>query len=352
MENKRFTWRQAVLPIIAAVLFISLLLLLIFFGGDGTENEPKSRTYYDLFDTISTVYDYTDGSNEDFEENLAKIEKLLYYYNSLFDIYESHEGINNLYTVNQNAGVAPVTVDGELIEFLEYSKEMYTLTGGEVNIAMGAVLSLWHDYREAGLAKPSEASLPSEKLLTEAAEHCDINNIVIDRENSTVYLSDPKMSLDVGAIAKGYAVERAAELLISLGVSGYALDIGGNLRTVGTKPDGEGWRTGVRNPDTSSDERYVYYFDLADGSAVTSGDYERYYTVNGKKYHHIIDKDTLMPSEYFASVTVITESSALADALSTALYCMDKESGEALVKTLDGVKVVWVYHSGEIREAE
>ncbi len=352
LENKRFSWRRAALPALAAVLFIALLLLLIFFGGGGSDDEPKSRTYYDLFDTVSTVYDYTDGSNADFEENLGKIEELLCYYDSLFDIYEPHEVINNLYTVNENAGVSPVKVDAELIEFLEYSKEMYILTGGEVNIAMGAVLSIWHGFREAGISDPSAAALPPAELLSEAAEHCNIDAIIIDKDSSTVYLSDPEMSLDVGAIAKGYATEMAAELLYERGVSGYALDIGGNLRTVGTKPDGSAWRTGVRNPNTASDERYVYYFDLSDGSAVTSGDYERYYTVEGKKYHHIIDKDTLIPSEYFASVTVITESSALADALSTALYCMDYESGEALIKTLDGVRAIWVYQNGEVKEAQ
>ena len=157
------------------------------------------------------------------------------------------------------------------------------------------------------------------------------------------------MSLDVGAIAKGYACEKIASSLESAGYSSYVLDLGGNLRAIGHKPDGSTWRTAVRNPDIFSSEPYIYYFNIADTSVVTSGDYQRYYTVNGVNYHHIINKDTLMPANYFSSVTIITKNSGLADGLSTALFNMDYEAGVALVSSLDGVSVVWVTTEGQVK---
>ena len=123
------------------------------------------------------------------------------------------------------------------------------------------------------------------------------------------------------------------------------LDIGGNLRIVGHKPDGSCWSTGVRNPFDTDENAII--LNIADISCVTSGDYERYFTVNGKRYHHIIDKDTLMPSEYFSSITVIAEDSGLADALSTALFSMSYEEGLSLLESLDSeAEAFWIEKDG------
>lgn len=311
--------------VLTAVLLFSALVIIIaaciLIGANKDKNiEIHTAESYSWFDTYSTVRDYSGGALEEFNEVFSEISALFDYYHRLFDIYHEYDGIVNICTLNRLAGTGAVKVDTELIEFLEYSISMHALTDGEVNIAMGAVLSVWHEYREEGVA------LPPEDVLVSASKHCDINKIIIDKENSTVELADSEMSLDVGAIAKGYATEKAAEMLKEQGKNGYVLDIGGNLRVVGTKADGSPWRAGVRNPDFSGDS-YIYRFDISDSSAVTSGNYERYYTVNGVNYHHIIDKDTLMPSVHFASVTVLCESSALADALSTALFNMtDRKS--------------------------
>ena len=230
-----------------------------------------------------------------------------------------------------------------MVEFLEYSREIHDLTGGNVNIAMGSVLSIWHKYREIG------AEIPPMNALTEANLHTDITKMVINFEDSTVYLADAKMSLDVGAIAKGYACQKIAEQLEAAGYSSYVLDLGGNLKAIGAKPDGTSWRTAVKNPDIASSEPYIYYFDIADTSVVTSGDYQRYYTVNGVRYHHIINKDTLMPADYFSSVTIITKDSGRADGLSTALFNMDYDSGLALATSIGGVAVVWVTKDGQVK---
>ncbi|MBQ5809193.1 MAG: FAD:protein FMN transferase, partial [Clostridia bacterium] len=127
----------------------------------------------------------------------------------------------------------------------------------------------------------------------------------------------------------------------------YVLNIGGNVRCIGTRPTGSGWTTGITNPDKTSSEPFVCRIELKNVSCVTSGNYERFYTVDGKNYHHIIDKDTLYPSEHFALVSVICADSGLADGLSTALFCMSYEDGLALTESLEGVEVLWVRQNGE-----
>jgi thiamine biosynthesis lipoprotein len=223
---------------------------------------------------------------------------------------------------------------------------MYGKTNGKVNVALGSVLSIWHNCRTAGLDEPKDAVLPDIRALSEASKHTDINSIIIDAEASTVYISDPMTTLDVGAVAKGYAVEMVARSLEERGISGYVINVGGNVRTIGTKPDGEKWLTGIENPDTDSDMPYRKYLELSGEAIVTSGSYQMYYTVDGKNYHHIIDPDTLFPAEGYLSVSVVSDSSALGDALSTALFCMPHEDGLALVKALENTEAMWVLSDG------
>ena len=227
-----------------------------------------------------------------------------------------------------------------------YAKEIHKITDGRVNIAMGSVLSIWHDYRTIGMSDPSAAELPPMDKLIAAAEHTDINGLVIDEENSTVTLTDPAMKLDVGAIAKGYAVEMIARRLEEQGITGFVLNVGGNVRTVGTKGNGDRWVVGIDNPTDDDEKPFLAYLGLAGQSLVTSGSYQRYYLVDGKRYHHIIDPETLMPSEDFTSVSILTDSSADGDALSTALFCMSFEEGLALIESLPNTEAMWVFSDG------
>ena len=338
-KAERITARELI-PLAVLILLTVLILVAILFGERGG-GERKEKHFSGYFDTVSTVYDYSGGEN-DFDAVCALVSEKLGYYHSLFDIYEDHEGVVSVRDINLSAGDGPIGISEELCDFLAFCKELYYKTNGEVNIAMGSVLSIWHEYRDTG------TDIPDYSLLLDAAAHTNIENLIIDRDALTAEISDPALSLDVGAVAKGYATERIAEALSSAGYTGIALDIGGNLRVIGAKADGSGWRTGVRNPDSDSGERYVYYLDIADTSVVTSGDYERFYTVDGKRYHHIIDEDTLMPSEYFSSVTVQTQDSGIADALSTALFSVDIEKGRAIAESFGVEKVIWVGRDGEL----
>lgn len=326
------------------LIFLCLSLILPILAA--CKPKTQSQIYYEYFDTESVVFSYTGGSEKSFLSNCDAVKSTLDKYHKLFDIYYEYSGINNLKTVNKSAGKSPVKIDRELMDFLLWCKQVYTLTDGKVNVAMGSVLKIWHDYRE------SKSGVPTKEELTAASAHCDINSLVLDEEACTAYISDPLMSLDVGATGKGYATEKAAEVLISRGVTSYVLNIGGNIRAIGTKRDGSDWKVGITHPNRSSDEQFIARVMISNTSLVTSGNYERYYTVDGIRYHHVIDPETLMPSAYFSSVSIFTENSALGDALSTALFCMSYEDGLRLVESIGGVEVIWVDNDYNVKSTQ
>lgn len=333
----------ALLAAAAVALFIILLTR-------DAKPVTKSKTFYGYFGTADTctLICYSDDSDEIFEKRCKEVENLVVRYHKLSDIYHKYKDINNLKTLNDSAGGDAVVIDPELFDMLEYAKKMYYLTNGDVNIAMGAVLSIWHEYRNSGFG----TELPPMDALTAAAEHCDIESLVLDRENMTARLTDPKSSVDVGAIAKGYATERAAELLESMGADGYALSFSGNIRTVGKHPDDGLWDIKIRNPLPDA-TGYATELKLEECAVVTSGGYENFYEVDGVRYHHIINKDTLMPADFFASVSVIHKDSGFADCMSTALFNMSYEDGLSLIKRAadEGygeLTVIWITLDGEI----
>ena len=323
---------------------VALLLSATLFLGSCKDNEieVKNRIFYDYFDTVSVIYDYSGGSVEDFDSVCRGVEYELKTCHELFDIYNRYEGINNLKTLNDSAGNGPIKVNGRIIDLLEDAVELYSVTDGNVNVMMGSVLSIWHEHRALGV------SLPDMDELVAANEHTSIESLVIDRENSTVEITDPEASIDVGAIAKGFTAELIYDMLAERGIYGYAINLGGNLRTVGTKPNGDGWVAGVQNPDKSAADPYVATLTISDSSLVTSGVYERYYTVDGVQYHHIINKDTLMPAKSYLSVSVHTASSTVADALSTALFNMSIDEGREVIAKVPGTEIIYVLVDGSL----
>lgn len=329
---------------------LCILTSLQFLLLAGCKNKTKYSDYsFDYFDTVTTITGF-ENNKKIFKENCAKIKQKLDEYHQLYTIYSRYEGINNLTIINElkNGAHSEVQVDKKIIDMLLFSKEMYELTNKKLNIAMGSILSIWHNYRQEGLDNPAAARLPTITELKEANRHTDINSLIINKEKSTVFISDPKVTLDVGAIAKGYAVEEIALWMEKHGMSGYLLNVGGNIRAVGKRPDGQKWKVGIENPDTENTKTpFIEYLEIEEQSVVTSGSYQRYYTVDGKDYHHIIDPETLMPATKFKLVSVICKSSAKADALSTALFCMSYEEGRALVDSMPDTHAIWVMNNGE-----
>ena len=336
------------------LVILSLLLTILITTTSCSAKEPNrySAHFLQLFNTVTEIVGYSD-SKEDFSAFSQLIYDNLEEYHQLYDKYNEYEGIHNIKTINENAGIKPIKVDQRIIDLLLYSKNIYELSGGKVNIAMGSVLEIWHDYREEGINNPDGAKLPPMEQLEEANLHTDIDKLIIDEMASTVYLSDKHMKLDVGAIAKGYATEQVCKIAEDNGYKNFLISVGGNVRAVGKKgTKKELWSVGIQNPDRYSEQESLFILDIADLSLVASGDYERYYTVDGKRYHHIINPTTLMPSEYFTSVSVICKDSGLADALSTTIFNMSFEEGKALIESLDDVEALWVFQDGELEYTE
>lgn len=345
MQNKLFNRKNL-------LIFGALAVVLAGIAGSaaGRRSGPAAEKRYQaeflqLFDTVTQIVGYGQ-TEEQFKGQVSMIHDKLQEYDRLYDIYNDYEGVNNIKTINDQAGIAPVKVDQRIIDLLTLSKEVYNKTDGRMNVALGSVLSIWHDYRTRGIDDPDHAALPPMELLKAASLHTDINKVIIDKSASTVYLEDPKMSLDVGAIAKGYAVERAARYAMDQGVANMLISVGGNVRAIGKKTPKEPWKVAVENPDQEASNQYLFNMLLSDMSLVSSGDYQRYYTVDGKRYNHIINPDTLMPADYFADVTILCQDSGLADGYSTALYTMPLEQGQELIKNTPGMEALWVFHDG------
>lgn len=335
-------------------LLLTLLSITVVITAASCQKRPEKHkaSFLVLFNTVTEVMAVTD-KEEEFMEFAEFIQSNLKEYHQLYDKYNLYEGVNNIKTINDNAGISPVKVDQKIIDMILFSKEMYEKTDGKVNIAFGSVLEIWHDYRNAGVDDPFNAKLPPMEDLEAANAYTDINMVIIDENNSTVYLADEHMSLDVGAIAKGYATEMVAQKAVEEGYNNFLLSVGGNTRAMGFKGDKEElWNVGIQNPDKSSDIATIYTLSITDMSLVASGNYERYYTVDGKAYHHIIDPNTLMPAEYFTAVSILTPDSGIADALSTAIYNMPYDEGLKLIEQFENTEALWILPNGERKFSE
>ncbi len=326
------------------------MVLLLFLTGCNSFGRARYRAQFlGQFDTVTEIVGYS-RSKELFTEQVEQIHEDLQQYHMLYDIYTDYEGVVNLKTLNEEAGKAPVVVDRKIVDLLLFSKKMYSQTQGNVNIAFGSVLKLWKQYRELGIEDPEQAELPPMEALKEAAMHTNMDDIIIDEQNSTVFFNDPALQLDVGAIAKGFAVEAVCKSAQERGVNNMLVSVGGNVRAIGRKSLWEPFMVSIKNPNIETKNANLISVALSNDALVSSGDYLRYYTVDGKQYHHIIDANTLMPAGYYRSVSIRCSDSGIADALSTAAYLMEFEQSKALIQQFPNTEALWIFPDGTIQK--
>lgn len=353
------------------VLSLLSLSMMMIMTGCSKKYELMSHYITGPFDTITTYMSYV-SSEDEFNEQCDYIEEQLNYYDQLFDKYNTYNGMNNLKTINDNAGKKAIEVDQALIDLLNLSIERNRKISSKVNIAFGSVINIWHDYREEAESHDGVGTVPSDEELEKANQHTSIDSIEINEKKKTVYINDALASIDVGATAKGYAIELIKDGLIEMGVDNFLLSGGGNVASHGQRKiqkEGEFYLddcadkfcVGIESPQ---DGNYAASADDPDSeneavlvvqgeSIVTSGDYQRFYQdVNGVRYHHLIDPETLYPAVHFRSVSIITEDSGLADFLSSAVFLMEYEEGLKLVNSLDGVEAIWLLEDGKIRMSD
>lgn len=354
--------------IISFLLTISLTLTMLCGCESKVQYEYFNEVYSGPFDTVIYFNAYA-KDREEFDQYYDILKENFSYLDQIFDRYTSYRNVNNIKTINDQAGKKAVKVDPIVIDLITTWMNEYNDVSGKVNIALGPLLELWHNARED--AKNTEKGPigvpPSTEELEEAMQYCNIEDIVVDTENNTVFLKDPHSSIDVGAIAKGYAVEYTKDKLIEAGAESFLISAGGNVAGHGirkAKANGnenvprskDEFLVGINSPRNGAYEAYDSIVAVAlatDISIVTSGDYERYFLdEEGNYYSHLIDGATMYPAQYFRSVTVFTEDSGYADFLSTTLFLMDWQEGMELVNSLDGVEGLWLLNDGTYKTTD
>lgn len=237
--------------------------------------------------------------------------------------------------INRAAGSSPVAVSPDTFEVIERGIRYSALTDGVFDISVGPLVSLW------GIGTPRER-VPTMEEIVAAKPLIDFSRIEIDPEHRTVFLPEEGMAIDVGGIAKGFAVQEAAKLLRSEGISRAVLDFGGDVYTVGRRPDDNLWRIGLQSPDTGRGG-IIAVIESSNTSVVTSGAYERFFVQDGVRYHHMIDISTGFPARSeVISVTAIAENATLSDVLSTAGFILGLREGLELLMRVPEVEGIFV----------
>jgi len=267
--------------------------------------------------TVCTIQLYEKGTRELYNklfERLAEIEQLMSVNISTSDISR----------INLAAGLEAIAVSNDTFAVLKTALEYAAYTDGAFNPAIGPLVNLWAIGSDA-------PRLPSQQEIDEALSFCNWRDVQLNESTQstppTVFLAQKGMALDLGGIAKGYAADELATLLRKADIDGAIIDLGGNVYGFGKKENGDSWRVGIKNPFESTGAP-ILRIDVQNKSVVTSGVYERFFEHDNRRYHHLLDANTGYPADNgIMSVTIVTESSMIADVLATAIFVMGKQKG-------------------------
>lgn len=313
---------------LAAVSVLCLFLMLPFLPSC----ESREKVYKKSRITMDTIVAITVSSSAE-----RKAEKAI---DSAFDELDRLGKIFNFFStdsevalINRNAGIKPARVSKETLGIIEKALYASENTGGAFDISIGPAAALWDFHAK---------TIPPGSALKEKLKLVGYKNIIIDRVNSTVFLKKKGMMIDLGGIAKGYAADKAVEILKKSGIRSGIVAVAGDIKTFGTKPGGGLWRVGINNPRKNNGNKEIFaVVSLTDTAISTSGDYERFFVKDGIRYHHILDPKTGSPSYECRSVSVITKDGAFADSFSTGIFILGPRKGIAALKKLgfDGIIV-------------
>lgn len=250
--------------------------------------------------------------------------------------------------INRQSGIKPVKVAKELYELIARSIEISKITQGAFDISYAALDPVWFfDGRMK--------AVPSESQRLKSVQNIGFKDLVLNAKEQTVYLPKKGMKIGFGAIGKGFAADATKKLMKSLGVSSGIINASGDLTSWGKKPDGTDWQVGISNPENPA--KVFSWFPVRDAAVATSGNYEKYVTLEGKQYSHIMDPRTGMPVSGIKSVTVFAPNAELADAFATAVFIMGIDTGIDTISQLPGMSCIIVdaenniHHSPNIQWA-
>lgn len=310
--------------------FLAALMTLTLFVGCSKSKvpaEPTSKTAL-VLGTVCTITLHDSDDTAIIDEAIARLSELE-------DILSINKTGTELDKVNEMAGIEPVKVSADTLNVVKKGLEYSSLSNGTLDITVGPLVKLWGIGTEW-------AAVPSQEDIDAAKKLINYKDVVIDEGNSTIYLKNPGMIIDLGAIAKGYAADEVVRLLKNNGVKSAIVNLGGNIFALGKKVDGSDWKVGVQNPEKDG-ESTIGYVTVDNKSVVTSGVYERYFEEDGKKYHHILSPETGFPYENeILGVSILSNTSIDGDSLSTTLFALGIEEGLKLIESIDGVDAIFV----------
>lgn len=299
-----------------------------------------------LMDTLIQIKVYSENGEKGqqaLEKAFAEFERIHDTTNRFQKNGQDMSASNDVVKINENAGIKPVTVCADTINMIERSNYFAGSTGGAFDVTIGPVMDLW------GFGK-GEQHVPADEEINRALSLVDYNKVKVDPENMTVFLTKTGMSMDLGGVAKGYATDEAVKALREMGIQHAIINAGGNVYALGDKPDGSPWRVGVQDP--RGDKDIIAILFLKDKAAVTSGDYQRYFEEGGVRYHHIIDPSTGKQARDVMQTTVVTDSAADADILSTTLFVLGAQNGMSFVHGLPATGAIFVGSDRQVSYTE
>jgi FAD:protein FMN transferase len=294
-------------------------ILLNSCSHDRLSSYQKSKALLDTYVTITVVADSQDAADKAIENAFVVIEK----FGNLVTFFSDK---SELSAINRDAGIREVRVSPETLDIIEKALYVSEKSGGAFDPTIGPEIKLWDFIKKV---KPSDLEIRQNLPLV------NYKNIIIDKSKSTVFLKKKDMLLDLGGIAKGYAADLAVQALKQKGIKAGLVAVAGDIKAFGLKPDKKPWVVGIKNPrQKNTDDEIIAKLSLNDRGISTSGDYERYFLIDGQRFHHLLVPATGLPAYSCQSVSVITGEGAMNDGFSTALFILGPEKGLALAKEL------------------
>ncbi len=311
----------------AAVLFINILLLLALASCSSPREDEKLSVTGIYFDTVIQIDAWGVSTSV-----LEECKEICENYETLFSNKISASEVS---LINASAG-NPVHVSRETIDLISLGLKYCELSGGKFDITIAPLSDLWN------FTDNPEHKLPDDSAIKEACSHVDYRKVLVDKNACTVTLQDPQAKIDLGGIAKGYIADRLKEYLKEEGVDHALINLGGNVLTLGTSYDGSPFRIGIQKPFDEQNTP-IDIVEVQDRSVVSSGVYQRFFEKDGRLYHHILNPKTGYPyADSLLQATVITDSSADGDALSTCCFALGLKEGGALIERLEDVQAIFV----------
>ncbi|KGI40380.1 FAD:protein FMN transferase [Clostridium tetani] len=310
-----------------SLIYLIIFSLIFMLVGCNKEEKVITKENY-LLDTLIQLKVYGKNSEKATNEAMDAI-------SDIDDIMSPTKPTSDVVKINNNAGKDFVKINENTLEVIKTSIKYSKLSKGSFDITVGPLVKLWGIGTE-------NARVPSKEEIDTTLKLINYENVLIDEKNKSIKLKSPKEAIDLGGIAKGFAGDKAREILENKGIKSAYLNLGGNIVTIGNKTDGTPWNIGIQDPLSDRGE-YFGIVRVSNKSVVSSGNYERFFIKDNKRYHHILNTKTGYPSESgILSSTIISDKSIDGDALSTITFILGLEKSMEIIENIDGVDAIFV----------